>query len=574
MRLGSDFNRSGFPLRLAASGLLLVWCASAFSPASASDGHSDTSTLDQNTTTLTDVLPQYVLDDLTLPEPNPAAKNRVQEKSENAKLKWRSRKDSSDKKSASTAQKAKSNGPLLVPARSKQGPAGARIAQLPKVERSSPKQQPETAESKTPAEKQEKAKPVEEKPEQEATTKKAPAEESTAANEKKADREASAEPAKEPVAVAPKEAATPEPLPRNLQMLRERMRTVLSYYYRRPLNSVENDPWEIMHSMLSYELHSKVRDGGQRGKPMTAIGFLCYNKPAQRKQMMYITQHGELDVRVAVGMQGHKGQLLAMLAQCNVSPDYPIRVQNKEFTLHDLIKAEQRTCYARSELTFKLIGLGHYLDQGESWDIPRLIREERTQPIRGAACGGTHRLAGLSLAWRRREARGEPVDGEYLEAANFVRKYQNYAFRLQNRDGSLSTEWFRGRGAEASIERRLRTTGHLLEWLAYSLSDEELRQPNAVRAATYLTNLLANYGKQDWHKGSLGHALHALVLYDKRVFQPTDGLDAAGASQITDAVNPASNQYRGYATRRGVMRGGSQPEEKQYFGLFGNTSRR
>ena len=123
------------------------------------------------------------------------------------------------------------------------------------------------------------------------------------------------------------------------------------------------------------------------------------------------------------------------------------------------------------------------------WDIPRLIREELAQPIRGAACGGTHRLSGLSLTVKARERRGEPLDGEYAEAAEFVEKYQNYAFHLQNRDGSLSTEWFRGRGDEDDTDRRIKTTGHILEWLCYSLSDEELRQPQTIRAVTYLANL-------------------------------------------------------------------------------------
>ena len=86
--------------------------------------------------------------------------------------------------------------------------------------------------------------------------------------------------------------------------------------------------------------------------------------------------------------------------------------------------------------------------------------------------------------------RGEPLDGEYARAAEFVKKYQQYAFRLQNRDGSLSTEWFRGRGDEDDIDRRIKTTGHILEWLCYSLSDEELREPRTIRAVTYLANLM------------------------------------------------------------------------------------
>ncbi len=120
-------------------------------------------------------------------------------------------------------------------------------------------------------------------------------------------------------------------------------------------------------------------------------------------------------------------------------------------------------------------------DQGVEWDFPRLIREELAQPIRGAACGGTHRLSSLSLTVKARQRRGEPLDGEYARAAEFVKKYQHYAFRLQNRDGSLSTAWFRGRGDEADINRRIKTTGHILEWLCYSLSDEELREPQTIR---------------------------------------------------------------------------------------------
>lgn len=368
-------------------------------------------------------------------------------------------------------------------------------------------------------------------------------------------------------------AKPPQPLTRSLRNLRSRMRTVLSFYYRQPLNTLEHDPWEIMHTMLAYELHSRVRDGGPKGPYMTAVGHLCFNRPSKRQQMMRLT-NGKIDTRIGVGLQGHSGQLMAMLAQCNVSPDYPIRVEGKPFKIRDLIASEQESCYTKTELTFKLIGLGHYLEsdakwlneRGERWDIPRLIKEEREQPIRGAACGGTHRLAGLSLAFRRREARGEPVDGEYAAAARFVAQYQAYAFKLQNSDGSLSTEWFRGRGEEEDIDRRLRTTGHLLEWLVYSLDDSELRSYGTVRAVNYLTNLLATNADHEWHLGSLPHALHALVLYDKRVFRPHD----RDAGDQVAAVDPTTNLFRSYPIYRNVMRN-SPPERSNFLGgLFGS----
>ena len=344
--------------------------------------------------------------------------------------------------------------------------------------------------------------------------------------------------------------AAPPPLTKQLLALRTRVRTVLKGYYRKQLNTADNDPWEVMHGMLAYELQSRVRQGGPNGNPITSVGWLCYNKPCKGQALLYVNPEGEVRAKYGVGLQGHLGQLLAMLAQCHVSADYPIHVGKNEFTVHDLIEAEKKTCYPKSELTFKLIALQHYIDlnekwvndQGVEWDFPRLISEEIAQPIRGAACGGTHRLSGLSLAVKKRIERGEPLDGEYARADEFVKKYQQYAFRLQNRDGSLSTQWFRGAGDEDDLDRRIKTTGHILEWLCYSLSDEELREPQTVRAVTYLSNIMYSNYDHEWEIGPRSHATHALMLYDERVFQPFDAKDAPVAVYQTPPQVAKSNQ--------------------------------
>jgi hypothetical protein len=335
------------------------------------------------------------------------------------------------------------------------------------------------------------------------------------------------------------EPAAAEPLPpltKNMVYLRARLRQVLKSYYRQPLNSGDNDPWEVMHGMLAFGIHSRVLKGSSRGEPITSVGWLCYNKPCKWQTLMYVSPEGKLRAKYGVGLQGHMGQFLAMLAQCHISPDYPIRVEKHDFTVQDLIQAEMDTCYSKTELTFKLIALMHYLesdaqwvnDQGQEWSISRLIQEEMAQPIRGAACGGTHRLAGLSLAARTRVQRGEPLDGEFANAAEYVKKYEDYAFRFQNRDGSLSTSWFKGGGADPDIDRRVKTTGHTLEWLCYSLNDDEMHDVRTTRAVTYLTNLLYSNYDHKWEVGPMCHALHSLILYDERMFQPYDDkLDVA-----------------------------------------------
>ncbi|MEM9351767.1 MAG: hypothetical protein AAGA92_02025 [Planctomycetota bacterium] len=323
------------------------------------------------------------------------------------------------------------------------------------------------------------------------------------------------------------------------QRLRKKIRQVLRHYYNRPFNTRDRSPWEIMHAALAFEVHSKVLQGGPTGKPITAIGWLTFNQPSKRRTLMHFNDAGDLRVRVGPALQGHHGQLLAILAQTRVGSDYPLEVDGDQMTIDDLIEMEKLTCYPRTELTFKLIGLSHYLpsdarwvnDQGQSWDVRRLIREEIRQPVRGAACGGTHRLGGLTLAYKKRIQRGEPVDGEYLQAQQFCRKYQNYAYRLQNSDGSLSTEWFRGPGSEPDTDRRLKTTGHLLEWLLYVSTEKERAYWRTTRAANYLANLMLRNRYRDWEAGPLGHAIHALVLYDRMVFQEDLAAPSDVASQ-------------------------------------------
>ena len=67
----------------------------------------------------------------------------------------------------------------------------------------------------------------------------------------------------------------------------------------------------------------------------------------------------------------------------------------------------------------------------ESWTIGRLVEYELSRPVNGAACGGSHRLMGLSYAVQKRKQREQPVDGQWARAALHVEQYQQYSFKLQ-----------------------------------------------------------------------------------------------------------------------------------------------
>jgi hypothetical protein len=360
-------------------------------------------------------------------------------------------------------------------------------------------------------------------------------------------------------ALAPAAEAAAQVAPNDLspqqQALRDKVRKALAIYHRRPVNTRDHNPWEVFHWIIAYGTDATVRQGGPGGTEVNAIGYLNFDGACRGGSLMFV----ERDLPAAEkgpGVQGHYGQYLAILAQSYVRPEYPIRVQNRDFTVADLIEQEKRTCQSGIELTFKLIALAHYLpsnatwrnDRGDPWSIDRLIREELAAPIRGAACGGTHRLMGLSYAYKKRQKRGEPIEGEALRARKYIRDYHRYTYSLQNPDGSFSTEWFNRGGARQDLERRLQTTGHILEWLVFSSEDAELDDPRLVRAVDYLAGILIQHrDSQRWEVGHLGHALHALALYDQRAFA---GAGESGAETPVAAAAAGQRPLESWRERR------------------------
>ncbi|HVA48518.1 MAG TPA: hypothetical protein VNH11_19290 [Pirellulales bacterium] len=309
-----------------------------------------------------------------------------------------------------------------------------------------------------------------------------------------------------------------------IERLLNKIHRVSNHYYQRTLTTQDQNCWEVMHWIIAYGVKSHILRGGSDGLPVNSIGWLCYGGRCAGQPLVYVDQ-GRITASKGPHVQGHQGQFLAILAQAKAMKDYPMRVGNQSFTVADLIETEKLGCQSGMELTFKLIALAHYLDlndtwrnsAGEEWSVARLVQEEIKAPIRGAACGGTHRLMGLSYAVHERQKRGAPLDGQFHRADTYIRDFHRYAFSLQNADGSFSTNWFKGPEAKPDLERRLQTTGHILEWLAYSVPSEMLDDPRLVRGVDYLATLLFTNADKEWPLGTLGHGLHALALFDERI---------------------------------------------------------
>jgi hypothetical protein len=325
----------------------------------------------------------------------------------------------------------------------------------------------------------------------------------------------------------PPPSAEPPPKTREFALLKRQVERTLGLYKQRPLNTADNTPWEVMHGFIAFGIPTQVRVGGPRGSAVNAIGWM--NMGGRCRGQVMLVPAGDLPTGlIGYGVQGHLAQYLAILAQCRVAKESPIRLQKRDYTVADLVEQEKRSCRSGKELTFSLIALSHYLPpdevwenwEGETWTLERLMEEELAQPIRSAACGGTHRLFGLSYGCYRRQTATGSLDGVFKRADKFVREYQNFALtQLQNRDGSFSTEWFKyPADREDDIDRKIQTTGHILEWLVASVDQPMLYHPRIVQATRFLSSALASEPDREWKIGPLGHALHALTVYQERVW--------------------------------------------------------
>ena len=309
----------------------------------------------------------------------------------------------------------------------------------------------------------------------------------------------------------------PAPMRQRLQ----RSHACLDHYLRNAETTTARSPWAVMHALLPYGADYELI--GPNGR-VNAIGWMCHNGLCRTQRIF--TPRGESFVpNVGGGVQGHEGQFLAILAQCQVPLDYSIQIGSKKFTVEDLVRYEMATCKERTELTFKLIGLSYYVDadkqwrsnDGKIWSIEKLVREELAQPVVGAACGGTHRLMGLSFSLRQRELQGFPINGQFARSAKFINEYVRYTWQLQNPDGSFSTNWYQGRANDPDDERKVQTSGHMLEWLMFTVSDDELTSPRVEKAVDFLLSRIYDRREHKWPIGPRGHATRALALYNLRI---------------------------------------------------------
>ncbi len=89
---------------------------------------------------------------------------------------------------------------------------------------------------------------------------------------------------------------------------------------------------------------------------------------------------------------------------------------------------------------------------------------------------------GLSYALMMRRRYELPITGHWARADVYINDFVQYAWTLQNPDGSFSTDWFEGRANEPNMERKVSNDGPYLEWLIFTLPADQLQDPRIAKS--------------------------------------------------------------------------------------------
>jgi hypothetical protein len=318
---------------------------------------------------------------------------------------------------------------------------------------------------------------------------------------------------------------------------------------RRFLDADLHTPWQIMHGMLAYRRDYLLRRNGNK---INALEWIASGASYQGQPWFEKTAYGAHAHPyngTPYAFQGHPCQFMACLTMCNLPLDFKFKAGGGEtVTVNDLIHGAQAEVNEREEVTWVLWFLAHYLDSdtqwtnknGEPWSMERLVQIETGKTVTAGACGGAHGLFALAYARNGFRAEGRTLYGAWLEADQKVRRFVEEARMNQNADGTFSSNSFQGPGQSREFEKRIGTTGHILEFLCVALPQSRLSEEWLRRAVTAISSDLIENKATPSECGSLYHAVDGLTLYRARMWPELDPAQktVTTAKPIAGAISP------------------------------------
>jgi hypothetical protein len=324
------------------------------------------------------------------------------------------------------------------------------------------------------------------------------------------------------------------------QSFKERLDAARQHIRQRSIPTTHSF-WTVFHGILGVGPENAMLFDMESGNKIKAIDHVCNGGVWRNEPMrgLEFREHrdGSVEVVTRPGsgtFQGHQDQFIAEMAQWGLPRDKVFVVKGKKHTFDDFLRYSRNKASVspeeNQELSWAIIIVGQYYGTDHRWTNSRkeemtleeMVQYEVGQPIDTAACGGTHRLFGLTWVYHLHRQNGGKKEGVWLKTVEHLDKYKKLARKFQNGDGTFSTKYVSEPGNDIDPELRINTSGHVFEWLALALSDEEIRLNWMQDAAQALIRLILDNSDRSINGGALYHAAHGLEIYRTRLFGPAD----------------------------------------------------
>jgi hypothetical protein len=341
-------------------------------------------------------------------------------------------------------------------------------------------------------------------------------------------------------------------LPDDTELLRQ-IDDALEYTFNRRRLSVgatasDQAAWQIVHGAVAFRREFLVSDGG---RDVSAVDYILSGGKMKGLDLRRGDLLDEATRRYGITTvvaedkmgQGHVDQWLGYLSDCHLALDEPIVVEGEQHMMADYIDQAKLDVYKNptQEYSWTLMALTAYYPtdhkwkagDGSEWSIEKLVEIELGHNLENSACGGTHRMAGLTMAFNRHVEAGGSLTGVWKQLEERIAECVQKAKEFQNPDGSLSSNYFARPGKSADLAICMGSAGHVLEFLTIAMPKEQLQEPWARRATLDVCKLFRKTKPVDVECGALFHAAHGLVLYREKVFGPRS---------YAEPIKPAANQ--------------------------------
>ena len=272
-------------------------------------------------------------------------------------------------------------------------------------------------------------------------------------------------------------------------------------------------------------------------KPMYALGALCWNYPCANRRIMRCIDNKPAPT-VGFGFQSQRGEFLATLAFAQIDRNYELRVDDKNFTVQDLVEWEKYSCSRYANLSLVAIGLAHYSQNpdetwtnavGETLSLARVLEQESQRPIDWETAESTNKLLAFTYMLARLKTSVATSNPQLSEA---LQRTESFLVAVKNRvweiigDKALSSSLFFRTNIELTTPyMTVYVNGKLLRWVLLVSSPDEIRDEKMKRAMFELCALVDQlFNSVDdldtlsaIDEETLAIAMQTLITYKKKI---------------------------------------------------------